>query len=209
MKRLFFLLMLAFLASFHLTSYASLTQYKHSSYDLGIAKRHNIDECRINDIVGDEVFFFSVEEDASHHFVKAEFFLINTDTGVETKIPFTLKNTFFTDAHYSGKYLYILYHDKDDYQCILQVDKKGNTVGDFRLKNIEAGQCFYNIDVKDDERIFASGNVGIAEYDLKGAQVWYVPFSPFMRYSKYVSGNRLYVMDDLFLHEIDIILCRN
>ena len=204
MKRFFFLLMLIILASIHQTSYASTTQYKHTSYDLGIAKRHNIDECRINDIVGDEVFFYTVEEGASYEFKEVSFYLINLNSGAETQIPFTLTDTFISGAHYSGKYLYILYHDTEDRQCILQIDKKGNTVNDFRLKNVEPGQSFYNIDTKDDERIFASGNVGIAEYDLNGDEVWYVSFSPFMDYSQYVSGNMLYVLNDSFLYEIDL-----
>ncbi|MBR5896550.1 MAG: hypothetical protein IKZ39_02925, partial [Lachnospiraceae bacterium] len=204
MKRFFFLLTFIVLTFFSLTLNVEASPYKHTAYDLGIARRHNIEECRINEILGDEVFFWTVKEGDSFVFKKVEFYLIDLNSGKETKIPYTLTGIFVSDAYYSGNYLYVLYHDKEDRQCIRQVDLKGNVREDFLLQNTDAGQSYYNIYIEDDTRIIATGNVGVAEFDMTGKRVWQVPFSPVVNHAQYGGGDKFYSTRGVNLYLMDL-----
>ena len=75
MKKLLYLLVfIIVLALFRTDAYAeeSTKIYEHTMQDLGIAERHDISECRINQIVGDEVFLWTVKEGESWIFEKVE-----------------------------------------------------------------------------------------------------------------------------------------
>ena len=207
MKKIAYLLVFVIvLTFFHGVSFAepAAKLYKHTAVDLGIAKRHDIGECRINRIVGDEVFFWTVKENARYEFEKIEFYLVDiADDYTETKIPFALDNTFVTDVYYSGQYIYILYHNYSDEQCILQIDKEGTKIADFKLKGIEKGQTVYNIFSKDDGRIIATGRMGAAGFDAEGNMVWQVERKSGFGNSAFDGVNRLYCDDVNAKYEID------
>lgn len=208
MKKLLYLLaFIIVLALFRTDAYAeeSTKIYEHTMQDLGIAERHDISECRINQIVGDEVFLWTVKEGESWIFEKVEFYLIDLSNDCkETKIPFSLEDTFVTDVSYTGQYIYILYHDKDDRQCILKIDKEGKIIDDYMLKDIESGQTVYRIYPKADGTVLASGRLGAAEFDKDGNKVWIVERSRGFYDSAYDGKDRLFCRDTGGFYEIDV-----
>ena len=208
MKKLLYLLVfIIVLALFRTDAYAdeSTKIYEHTMQDLGIAERHDISECRINQIVGDEVFLWTVKEGESWIFEKVDFYLIDLSNDCkETKIPFSLEDTFVTDVSYTGQYIYILYHDKDDRQCILKINKEGKIIDDYMLKDIVNGQTVYKIYPKADGAVLASGRLGAAEFDAVGNKVWNVERRGGFYDSAYDEKDKLFCMDVGGFYEIDV-----
>ncbi|MCR5721996.1 MAG: hypothetical protein K6G72_06610 [Lachnospiraceae bacterium] len=208
MKKLLYLLVFIIILSlFRADAYAeeSTKIYEHTMKDLCVAERHDISECRFEQFVGDELFFWTVKEGESWIFEKVEFYLIDLSNDCkETKIPFSLEDTFVTDVSYTGQYIYILYHDKDDRQCILKIDKEGKTIADFMLKDIESGQTVYDIHPKADGTVLASGRLGAAEFDKDGNKVWIVERSRGFYDSAYDGKDRLFCRDTGGFYEIDV-----